>query len=289
MKKIAILSFHSGRLNRGVESWAQQVQYHLKESQVEIISGKDVYNPLVYLTADVVISTGGRFEVLLCRLATWACGRPMVVFGHSGPGADDKWNLLCSPTVFVAFSHSQEQWAKKHKWPWTRTMVIHHAVDTGRFTPADMPVKKNIVLAVAARQPNKRIELVEAAVGNIPKCKLLVVGPGNSLEVPFAKMPEIYQRAKVFCLVPQPWEAFGLVFLEALACNLPVVTIDDLVRREIVGQAGILVNPSNAGELEQAIKTALQKDWGRIPRLRAEKFAWTKISADYYLLWASLS
>lgn len=289
MKKIAILSYHSGRVNRGVESWAKEVQMHLASFETTIFSRLDVYNPLIYLSADVVVSTGGRLEVLICRLMTWIRRKPMVVFGHSGPGADDKWNLWCCPSIFVAFSSSQAEWVVRHKLPWTKIKVIPHAVDTDAFRPATKNPQNNIILCVAANTPNKRINLVKQAVSLIPGVEFMAVGPGNPKQVPFEQMPLIYPKARVFCFVPEPWEAFGLVFLEALACNLPVVTVNDPVRQEIVGNAGILVNnPENAQELSTAIKTALNRDWEDIPREQAEKFSWDKISNEYEKLFNSL-
>lgn len=290
MKKIAILSYYSGRDNRGVESWAEELQKHISNRfQITIHSAGQVYNLFSYLKDDIVISTGGRLEALVCRLATWMVRKPMVIFGHSGPGADDIWNLWCSPNIFVAFSTAQAQWANKHKLPWTKVQIIHHAVDTATFRPAAKKPQHKTVLCVAANTPNKRINLVREAVLLIPGGEFLAVGPGNAKQVVFEHMPQVYAKARVFCFVPQPWEAFGLVFLEAMACNLPVVTINDPVRREIVGGAGILVNnPQNSSELAAAIQTALSRDWGVIPRRQAEKFSWPRVSKDYDNLFNSL-
>ncbi|MBI5358401.1 glycosyltransferase family 4 protein [Candidatus Amesbacteria bacterium] len=266
MKKIAILSKYSGIYNRGVESWAENLRRKLN---VDI-------NPTNILGYDIIIPTNGRAQVFIYRLITWIFGKKLVVFGHSGPGADDKWNLWCSPNVFVAFSSPQADWAKKFKLPWTKVIIIPHAVDTEVFFPSNIP-KTHDVLCVAANSRDKRVDLVRKAAPN-----LLVVGSGQELEVEHSKMPVIYNQSRVFCFVPQPWEAFGLVFLEAMACNLPVVTIDDPVRRGIVGEAGVFVkNPENAKELANAIKLALITDWGDKPRKQAEKFSWIKIAKQY--------
>ncbi len=270
--KIAILSFYSGVHDRGVETWAANLQRHV--GGINIFSGWKSYNPLLWLKYDIVIPTNGRFQVLLARLF---CKR-IIVFGHSGPGADDKWNLLCSPDVFVAFSQAQSSWARRFKWPWTKIEVIHHAVDISAFTPTHP--QGDTVLCVAANEPAKRVELIKA----VPGIKLRVVGRGQPEEVPYYRMPEIYHQARVFCFVPQPWEAFGLVFLEALASNLPVVTIDDLIRREIVGDAGIFVkNPEDSHSLAVAIGRAISTDWGDKPRRQAAKFSWDKVAKLYDL------
>lgn len=274
MKKIAILSKYSGIYNRGVESWVEELRSKL---------GVDV-NPSNITNYDIIVSTNGRFQVFIYRLLTWKLGKKLVVFGHSGPGADDKWNLWCSPNVFVAFSKSQKDWAEKYKFPWTKIELIYHAVDTLVFSPNKKVFKTTDVLCVAANSPDKRVDLVRKAINH-----LMIVGSGQEMEVDHKDMPKIYNQAKVFCFVPQPWEAFGLVFLEAMACNLPVVTTDDPVRREIVGDAGIFVkNPENIEELASAINLALTTDWENKPRLQALKFSWAKIATQYEKLFNTL-
>ena len=278
--KIAILSYYNDHISRGVETWAKELQKHSKKfADVNIISGATVYLFWKLIDSKIIVSTGGRFEIFFTRIWTWVLGKQLVVFSHSGPGADDKWNLLCFPNIFIAFSRSQAAWANKFKLPWTRIDVIPHAVDTKMFCP-DQKVKKKIdVLCVAANNPDKRVELVSLAAGRL---NLRIVGSGQLDEVPFAQMPVVYNQARVFSFVPQPWEAFGLVFLEAMACNLPVVTIDDPTRREIVGDAGIFVkNPENTSELAKAMELALKIDWKDKPRRQAAKFSWNKIALLY--------
>lgn len=285
---ISVLSFYSGHNDRGVESWAGNLKTHLNSVNIRILSGWDSFNPGKWFPAGIVIPTNGRFQVALCRLLTWILNKPMVVFGHSGPGADDKWNLLCSPEVFVCFTRTQAEWAARFKLPWTKIEIIPHAVDTDIFTSGTKQ-KKPTVLCVAANQPAKRVELITRAVNLLPGAKLRIVGTGQPEQVPFVKMPEVYKQASVFCFVPQPWEAFGLVFLEAMAANLPIVTTDDPIRREIVGVAGIFVSrPESPVELAAAIHSALSRDWGNLPRTRAEKFSWEIIAQKYEKLISSI-
>lgn len=281
--KIAILSFYSGHINRGVETWAKELQRHSKKfADVNIISGVPIYFFWKLMDSKIIVSTGGRFEIFFTRIWTWIFGKRLVVFSHSGPGADDKWNLWCLPNIFIAFSRSQAAWAHKFKLHWTKILVIPHAVDTTFFVTNKDIKKSTDILCVAAKNPDKRVDLVSKAVKLIPDAKLMVIGSGQEIEVSFEKMPQVYQRSKVFCFVPQHWEAFGLVFLEAMACNLPVVTIDDPVRREIVGEAGIFVkNPENIEELASAISLALTTDWKNKPRQQALKFSWDKIALEY--------
>ncbi len=289
MNRISILNVYSDINLRGSEFWSKSLKKELNKSfEVNIFS--KIFNDFSrWIKGDVIIPTNGRSQVFFCRLLTWIYRKPMIVFGHSGPGADDKWNLLCSPDVFVAFSTHQKEWAERFKLPWTKIVLIPHAIDLGRFTPARVKPNKKIILCVAANDPNKRVNLVEKAVGLIPQAKFIAVGKGNPIEASFEEMPGIYKSADVFCFVPQPWEAFGLVFLEAMASNLPIVTINDPVRREIVGNAGVFVDdPENVQGLAVAIEKALRTNWKNVPRKQAENFSWDKIRIKYKELFRSL-
>lgn len=285
---VAILCYFFGRRLRGAENWAQAVKDHtLSPVQVDIYGGWTTLAFWRWWRSDVIVPVDGRGQVGLCRILTWLAGKPMVVFGHSGPGADDKWNLLCCPDIFVVFSQSQRRWARRFKLPWTAVEVIPHAVDVSRFTPARRKPHRNVVLCVGARTTrHKRVELVESAVKQVASARLILVGEGNPLRASAAEMPRLYRQADIFCLVPQPWEAFGLVFLEALACNLPVVTTDDPVRREIVGEAGVYIKePMSPAAVAAGIRSALTADWGNWPRRQAQKFAWEVIGPMYQKLW----
>ena len=94
-------------------------------------------------------------------------------------------------------------------------------------------------------------------------------------------MPEVYRGADVFTLPSWEREAFGLVYLEAMASNLPVVAPDDESRREIIKDAGILVGVTDVDLYAKALKEAAEKNFGDKPRRQAEKFSWDKISKEY--------
>ena len=102
------------------------------------------------------------------------------------------------------------------------------------------------------------------------------------------KMPDIYNLADVFTLASKPFEAFGMVLIEAMACGLPVVATDDPIRREIVGDAGLFVDPTSVGSYTKALKEALNTKWGNKPRLQATKFGWENIAKAYEELINSL-
>ena len=80
-----------------------------------------------------------------------------------------------------------------------------------------------------------------------------------------------------------------MVYLEAMACGLPVVATDDDLRREIVGDAGILVDPTIVEDYTKALEECAGEDWGNKPRIQAEKFGWDKVSRMYEDLFLKLA
>jgi glycosyltransferase involved in cell wall biosynthesis len=101
-------------------------------------------------------------------------------------------------------------------------------------------------------------------------------------------MPEVYRVANVFTLPSASSEAFGNVLVEAMATNLPVVATNDEQRREIVGEAGFLVDPADTEEYAKVLQKTLNMDWGDKPRKQAEKFSWDEIAKKYEELFVDL-
>ena len=71
---------------------------------------------------------------------------------------------------------------------------------------------------------------------------------------------DLYRLADVY-VMPSRGEGFGFVFLEAMACGIPVIASKVDGSREAVldGQLGAIVDPDEPHEIKQAIIEALQK------------------------------
>ncbi len=79
-----------------------------------------------------------------------------------------------------------------------------------------------------------------------------------------AELPALFSACLAF-VFPSLYEGFGLPPLEAMACGAPVVAIKASAVPEVVGEAGILVEPGDAAALAQALKAL-----ATIPELAAE-------------------
>ncbi len=70
--------------------------------------------------------------------------------------------------------------------------------------------------------------------------------------LPAETLPLLYQGATALAC-PSLWEGFGLPALEAMACGTPVVAADRGALPEVVGDAALLVDPTNVDALREAL------------------------------------
>lgn len=103
----------------------------------------------------------------------------------------------------------------------------------------------------------------------------------------------LYQNAEMF-VFPTRYEGFGIPALEAMACGAPVITSNVSSLPEITGDAALLINPSDVGEISEAmIKLADSESMRSQMRIRgfkqAERFSWAKTARETLGVYRSLS
>jgi glycosyltransferase involved in cell wall biosynthesis len=86
---------------------------------------------------------------------------------------------------------------------------------------------------------------------------------------------DYFRLADVFAM-PSSGEGFGFVFLEALACGIPVVAsrVDGSREAVLDGELGEVVDPADRDSVRSAIVRALQKPRAIPPGL--EHFSWPR-------------
>jgi glycosyltransferase involved in cell wall biosynthesis len=257
----------------------------------------------------VLITAGSGWISLFARFWCWRHGAKLVISGQSGPGWDDRINLLCRPDVFVALTKHQANWARKNGFG-VKIVQIPNGVDLQKFNPsvkpAEIALPRPIFLCVAALEPGKHVDWTIEAISGLRKGSLLVLGAGPLKEsltqlatkllpgrfqivsVTHDKIPTYYAAADIVTMVPPRTESFGIVFLEAMAVNKPIVTSNDPPRKEIVGPAGLFVDFGDVDGYTVALRRVIKEKWGDLPRRQAEKFSWDKIARHYEKLFHSL-
>jgi glycosyltransferase involved in cell wall biosynthesis len=144
-------------------------------------------------------------------------------------------------------------------------------------------------LFVGTREPRKNLSRLLRAFGQFwaqagqPEVILAIVGSRGWLDDDVEKAAEaLGPRCRLLGRVEQPdlvalynaavalvfvslYEGFGLPALEAMACGCPVLASNTSSLPDLLGDAGLLVDPLD----EDAIAAALARIWGD-PELRAE-------------------
>lgn len=163
-----------------------------------------------------------------------------------------------------------------------------YILSVGRLNPRknlDSLVKAFSDLKITNQIPHK---LVIVGQDDFETRRFMQVIENNALSrdiimtgfVPDEDLPFLYCGADVF-VYPSLFEGVGLPVLEALKCGVPVVTSNTTSLKEIVGQAGLTVDPLDVKSISQAIYQLLCDGSLRDSLVkkgfdRADLFSWEK-------------
>lgn len=229
------------------------------------------------LKPDVIVATNGATQIRV--LSSSGIKAKIVVFGRAGMGFDDRENLRAAPDLFIALSSQALTWARAYQRHKTKLVYLPNPIDLTAYKkiqPFKLDLPRPIVLTVGALSAYKNILEVVRATKPM-NVSLVIVGDGEQAHelqselstypgdfrwlraVEPSDLPAIYKAADAFCFLPDPQEAFGRVYLEAMAANLPIVASDDPIRRNIVGDKGFFVDPHNPESIREKLILAVNK------------------------------
>jgi glycosyltransferase involved in cell wall biosynthesis len=212
--------------------------------------------------------------------------------------------LVCTNPLY--WNRNRERW---------RSALIPNGIDPARFHPgpADraalgLPAGVPVVLMVCAAEAGKRVIEGLRAVAKLPGVYCVIAGdgglrdqldalgnelmPGRYRRGSFShqQMPNLYRSANIL-LHPAIGESFGNIYVEAMACGLPVVAHDEDVTRWIYeGRAG-LVDAKSEAALVSAMSAALQVPASQRAddaAYAAKRFAWATVAGQYRAFFADL-
>lgn len=97
-------------------------------------------------------------------------------------------------------------------------------------------------------------------------------------------LPFLYAGAAAF-VYPSRYEGFGLPPLEAMAAGIPVITSNQTSLPEIVGDAGVMVDPDDVDGLRENLRQLLENrtyasDLGQRGLLRSRLFSWSRCISE---------
>lgn len=260
-------------------------------------------------TTDIIVATNNQWQSYLCKFWAKKNSTKLVIVGQSGVGFEERLSLWAFPDIFVALTGYQEKVSKRRN-PFVRTTTIPNGVDLSTFHPrvnkTDFGLPRPVILLVGALVLGKRQELAIKAVSGLSKGSIVLAGDGSDKQklkklckellperhliksFKYQEMPGVYAGSDLFTFPCVSWESFGIVLLEAMASGLPVVVTDDEKRREVVGDAGIFVEPTDTNLYSKALEEALSRNWGTKPRDQARRFSWDNIAEKYQSLFLEI-
>lgn len=102
--------------------------------------------------------------------------------------------------------------------------------------------------------------------------------------VPDGLIPSLYAGAAAFCY-PSRYEGFGLPVLEAMASGVPVITSNATSLPEVVGSAGLMVDPDDVDGIRDHLRQLLEdqtyaQELGRRGLLRSRSFSWDRCARE---------
>lgn len=211
--------------------------------------------------------------------------------------------------IIAVSKHTKSDLIECLKIPDDRISVVYNGIDHSIFKPYKTKVLDNpYILYVGSERSRKNLDrLIEAfslLKREFPELRLVKIGmSGRSEEYRRHTMRKLdslgitqdvifidhssevdlalYYSSALLLAYPSLYEGFGLPPLEAMACGCPVVTSNTSSLPEVVGRAGIMVDPYHTNSLVQAMREVLTNNKLRDEMMRrgleqSKKFSWDR-------------
>ena len=233
--------------------------------------------------------------------------------------ASSRWAARAATRLIAISECTARDLERLYGVPRERIRVVYEGVDPS-FRPVRDPAtlaalraryelgRKQYLLGVGTLQPRKNLSGLLRALrilldGGAEELQLALAGQpgwGGALQaelrrlalephvrllgyVPDDDLPALYSGALAY-VQPSLYEGFGLTALEAMACGTPVVASNSSSLPEVIGGAGLLVDPQPT-EIAAAVRRLIDSSYLRAelaaagPR-RAASFTWERCARE---------
>ena len=193
---------------------------------------------------------------------------PLVISFH-GAGEMAGWvGWLCRALAPFADAVTVTSHEHKHQLGHQASHVIPCGVDLDLFVPlprqearkkVGLPSQQRLVLFVGILRPEKRLDIIEAAVellrDDLPDVELVV-----ATRQPHERIPWYMNACDVLALASDH-EGSPVVIKEAMACNLPIVSVDVGDVAEVIGDTeGCYLCRRDPADMARKLGLALNRD-----------------------------
>jgi glycogen(starch) synthase len=239
----------------------------------------------------------------------------------------------------VTVSYAMQEDLIRHGWSPSKISVVWNGVDPERYNPSkckkdavqgirekyNIPLDWNMILFVGrltwVKSVRNLLQAMPSVLKEYPNTKLVILGKGDQqtdivetsdrlgikdkIVYRFDFIPEteriLHYAASDVCVFPSVYEPFGIVSLEAMAMEKPVVVgargvvgFKEQVINSGTDQNGVHVNGEDPSDIAWGLKEVLRdpekaRNWGENGRKRVlEYFTWRKVADETLKIYESL-
>jgi alpha-1,3-rhamnosyl/mannosyltransferase len=280
--------------------------------------GLSVFGADVFHASQHVANLPVRMKITatIFDMSCWTCAEYHTAENVAATRRYGEKILKACDGLIAISAHARRDAIEILNLPAERIRVIYPGVAEGFFSAgaedarragAKYGLRSPYLLFVGCIEPRKNVPNLIRAYRQLPESlrrdvQLALAGPfgwageevremlhsGHGVRylgyVPEEDLPGLYRGAAALAY-PSFYEGFGLPAAQAMASGVPVIASNRSCLPEVVGDAGLLVDPSSVEELSEAIERilthpGLAQELASAGRRRAALFHWPRCAAE---------